>query len=376
MRADDFDPRRTRRASEDLSRRLEGWAGGVVGRLAALAVDATAQVLDEGNLPRVRFVTGSAGEHQAARLVLRIERSYVRAGLELPAVHARVARSRLSDPSRALELATAFEALPEQFTMGESRDPIAIDAADANEAATADDLRALLARVETVEHAGAGVWIGWTVPRALALEHSAMLDEQLEDAIAALAQLFALLVADVSDLDDRAGGKGRRFSGRRPGVGKGDRKKDSEGERGERGERDGGRDADARARGRGRDREVEGERDEADPEPARDASPMGSRASDSKPLAPSRSPRSTRLPRKPLKPAHVAIERGARVRVLKGPFSGKVGVVHELDGKGGARVMLGLLAVRLEVTNLMPCVEGRGRPVLSSSHRKPIPARS
>jgi hypothetical protein len=358
-----------------LNRRLEGWAGGVVGRLAALAVDARAQVLDEGNLPRVRFVTGSAGEPQAARLVLRIERSDVRAGLELPAVHARLARARLSDPSRALELATAFEVLPEQFTMGESRDPISIDAADANDAATADDLRALLARVESVEHPGAGVWIGWTVPRALALEHSAMLDEQLEDAIAALAQLFALLVADASDLDERAGGKGRRFSGRRPGAGKGDRKKDGESERGDRGARD-GRDADARARGRGRDREVEGERDEADPEPARDASPMGARATDSRPLAPSRSPRSTRLPRKPLKPAHVAIERGARVRVLKGPFSGKVGVVHELDGKGGARVMLGLLAVRLEVTNLMPCVEGRGRPVLSSSHRKPIPARS
>ena len=79
-----------------------------------------------------------------------------------------------------------------------------------------------------------------------------------------------------------------------------------------------------------------------------------------------------------MKAAHAAaiLERGARVRVLKGPFSGKVGVVHELDGKGGARVMLGLLAVRLEVSNLVPAVEGRGRPVLSSSHRKPVPARS
>jgi hypothetical protein len=38
--------------------------------------------------------------------------------------------------------------------------------------------------------------------------------------------------------------------------------------------------------------------------------------------------------------------------------------------------MLGLLAVRLEVGNLMAEVEGKGRPLLSSSHRKPIPARS
>jgi len=69
-------------------------------------------------------------------------------------------------------------------------------------------------------------------------------------------------------------------------------------------------------------------------------------------------------------------ERGARVSVLKGPFAGKVGVVQELDGKGGARVMLGLLAVRLDVKNLVSEAAGRGRPRLSSSHRKPLPARS
>jgi hypothetical protein len=72
----------------------------------------------------------------------------------------------------------------------------------------------------------------------------------------------------------------------------------------------------------------------------------------------------------------VPIQKGTRVRVLKGAFSGKVGVVHELDGKGGARVMLGLLAVRLEVNNLVSDAEGRARPLLSSSHRKPLPARS
>src|SRR5208282_1812265 len=47
-----------------------------------------------------------------------------------------------------------------------------------------------------------------------------------------------------------------------------------------------------------------------------------------------------------------SFERGARVSVLKGPFAGKVGVVQELDGKGGARVMLGLLPVRLDLKNL------------------------
>jgi transcription antitermination factor NusG len=71
-----------------------------------------------------------------------------------------------------------------------------------------------------------------------------------------------------------------------------------------------------------------------------------------------------------------AIDKGARVRVLDGPFAGKVGVVHELDGKGGARVMLGLLAVRLAVKDLALSVERRSRPLLSSSHRKPVPVRS
>ena len=55
--------------------------------------------------------------------------------------------------------------------------------------------------------------------------------------------------------------------------------------------------------------------------------------------------------------------------------------MEELDGKGGARVRLGLLSTRLEVTELLP--EGRAarvapqkrvsrgkRPALGSSHRR------
>jgi hypothetical protein len=64
-----------------------------------------------------------------------------------------------------------------------------------------------------------------------------------------------------------------------------------------------------------------------------------------------------------------AIERGSRVQVLDGPFLGKLGVVQELDGKGGARVMLGLLAAHLEVKDL--AVAAARRPVLGSSHRRP-----
>jgi hypothetical protein len=314
---------------------------------------------------QVRFIMRGRSDAGAASLVLRIESDRVRAGLELPAAQARAARARLADPARALELATALEVLPEQFTMGVST------GAPAGETplASADDLRRLLQRLEASAPRGQGgganasakAWVGWTVPRGVALEHAAMLDELLEDTIVALAQLFVLL-ADPSEGEERPRGKGPRFSGRRTGDSKSGRKKDGR-------DRD-GRDGEVEARGRGREREVEAEGEDTEPEPARDAPAVAARRADDKPLlrAPTR--------RRPLRAAEVVIEKGAKVRVLKGPFSGKVGVVHELDTKGGARVMLGLLAVRLEVTNLMPCVEDRGRPVLSSSHRKPIPARS
>lgn len=76
------------------------------------------------------------------------------------------------------------------------------------------------------------------------------------------------------------------------------------------------------------------------------------------------------------RPAGERIRKGTHVRVLEGPFSGKVGIVHQLDGDGSARVILGLLVVRLDVDNLVERAERRVRPVLSTSHRKRRPARS
>jgi len=69
------------------------------------------------------------------------------------------------------------------------------------------------------------------------------------------------------------------------------------------------------------------------------------------------------------------IEKGTRVRVLSGPFDGKEGVVQELDGRGGARVMVGLFSTRIDVKDLIGTSEGRDRPRLSSSHRKPLTVR-
>jgi hypothetical protein len=65
------------------------------------------------------------------------------------------------------------------------------------------------------------------------------------------------------------------------------------------------------------------------------------------------------------------MEKGARVRVLTGAFADKIGVIGELDGRGGARVLLGLLSTRIEVTDLALVPEGRERPAIQSSHRRP-----
>jgi hypothetical protein len=42
-----------------------------------------------------------------------------------------------------------------------------------------------------------------------------------------------------------------------------------------------------------------------------------------------------------------------RVRIGKGPFAGKVGTVQEID-KGVAKVLLGLMAARVDVADLQP----------------------
>jgi hypothetical protein len=57
------------------------------------------------------------------------------------------------------------------------------------------------------------------------------------------------------------------------------------------------------------------------------------------------------------------------VRVLAGPFADKIGVVQELDGKGRARVRLGLLAATLDLQDLAATGDA-SRPMLASSHRR------
>lgn len=353
LRPEDFDALGARRSS-DLQRRMDTWASGVAPRLANFGLKPVDHAR-ESHGPVVHFAVRGAGR-DAAHIVLGVDGARVRAGLELPASQAETARARLSDSPRALELTRALEALPEQFAMGVLDDAAGIEASRA----TADDVRAL---VDRIERESATMWIGWTIPREVALEHAAVLDELLADAIVALAKVFALVGADVASRRparrDRDATKRRRLSRRRARV-DGAMADDDERDRGPMG---------THALESDRERETEREGD-AESEALRDPPLARGRGLDAK-LPPRPSAR-----RRASKASSDVIEKGTRVHVLKGPFSGKVGVVHELDGKGGARVMLGLLAVRLEVNNLVPAAEGRGRPRLSSSHRKPIPARS
>src|SRR5439155_24761810 len=79
----------------------------------------------------------------------------------------------------------ALRALPEEFAMGAGDDRAA------SESMTPEAMRAMIERAAAVE---VPIWIGWSVPRETALEHAAIMDEQLEDAIVALAPIYRLAV--------------------------------------------------------------------------------------------------------------------------------------------------------------------------------------
>ena len=306
------------------------------------------------------------GVDARATIALFIDEKHVEVAVDLPPGDACAARARITDPVRALELTTAFEALPEQFAIGVVGDQTRAPAPRAS----TNQLRALLDRAEREQRS---IWLGWSIPRDVAVAHAVLLDEQLEDAVVALGSVLALLVQ--SSGKHPAGTRERSAPRRR------DKRDGSPGDE----DRPG---AKRRARARddvtaparmGHSRYPErGDRESdsaAEPEPGDHdgvVAARGPRAVGSKTppraavrLRRSRSPDSAR-----------SIDKGSRVRVLDGPFCGKVGVVQELDGKGRARVMLGLLAVRVDVRELARFAEGRSRPVLSTSHRKRMPVRS
>jgi hypothetical protein len=276
----------------ELRKRLKAWGEGVTARLSALGLQVDHCSVEAG---RAIFLPDG-------RLSLTANARGLEVALELSARDVVRARAHL-DGEHALELIACIDALPEQFELRMGDGP---RAGASNEAAR--QMRAMFDRSGAaesgpdVEEDERAVWLGWSVPRDVAIAHAPELDEQLEDALVVLAGLLARVVGATA--------------------------------------------------------------------PAAAAVHPAPRLKRQRGLPPAR-PGGSRK-----NAGAGGIEKGARVRVLEGPFAGKVGTVRELDGKGGARVMMGLLAVCLDVRNLAASAEGRARPRLASSHRKPLPVRS
>jgi hypothetical protein len=357
--------------------------------------DAAAQVALERLLDSARPLAAKPGDPAPhthhAYLALKLDSTHVAVSLEVHPeawVDLENLRARLSDPVRALELTTALQALPEQFALGRGQpDATSVEA----QRATADELRALVDSVEkqdaqaTTEPLATTpkrvVWIGWRVPRDVAIAHSELLDEQLEDAIVALGPVLKL-VAWAPDNDlvvlDREGDPARA-----------PRARTRDGEReSARSDWESGRDGERRTRAKKRDAadakwtpqaERPRQRDAEGGDESRSKAPpkaITKRAQPARETLKARTPVPRRAPTVTEVDPHAPIEKGTRVRVLSGPFEGKVGVVQGKDGESGARVMLGLLAMRFEVKELIAVADGKDRPMLASSHRRPLPARS
>jgi hypothetical protein len=291
-------------------------------------------------------------------------------------------RARLSSSTGADALVRALERLPEEFqvTVGET---LATEAGD-RVSVTAASPEALLGLLERAAATSQPLSIGWWVPRDLALAHAHELGEQLEDALVALAPVHRL-VAWARDNDhisletrlegaerDRARAHAEAFAETERWRAERDAEREKSLERARERQQqrreDTPRDprkaarhtlatlfkgAPAQARGRGKD--------------AADG-----RAKHPPPVPPPAPPDDELGAGRPAAGAAAAVgvvDKGSRVRVLSGPFAHKLGVVSELDGRGGARVLLGLLSTRLDLTDLELAPNRRDRPALQSSHR-------
>ena len=311
-------------------------------------------------------------------------------------------RSRLARDS-APAIVEAIASLPEQFHFGISGREV--------EPAGTVTVEALQRIVQRVQEESAAVWIGWTIPRDVAIEHAEILDEQLEDALAALGPVYQRLAwredddpAGLKDALDKMRADLAEAATHRAQL---ERKTEQENARARQQQTE-------KSRERTKER-VDYDANRArptlanlfkpasgDPEPPRVRERQEARQGETKaphgappPAAmPHPEPRAGRRPASPkprevFKPAQQqvsrprrpqptaptyvtggSVDKGAQVRVLSGPFVGKVGILGELDGRGGARVLLGLLSTRLLVEQLEAVVEAKDRPSLQSSHRR------
>ncbi len=398
--APDFDAYLPDRASSnafngvrlELKQRLLAWATEVASRLESFGIaaeisgsDESPSLLNEGRVhdQRVFFWRDAEarerleglleqGRSLAAALHADAHRMHAYLGLKIDATAVEISievhpdawvdfrniRARLASADQALELTAALESLPEQYALKVTNEvACSLGGIDTNRLRDA---------LDQAEATGAPLWIGWSVPRDVAVEHAALLEEQLEDAIVALAPVYRL-IAWAPDND--CVGLDREWTLARAAKAKAHDEAEREQAAWEaKKAADDRREAERRAPRRDRG----SRRTSAPPESLNEQKPEAD-------LAPMPPPRPT-LPRigRRLVPArvvdvdpHGVVDRGVKVQVLSGAFEGKVGTVQELDGKGGARVLLGLLAVRVDVSDLGVVRESRERPTLASSHRRP-----
>jgi hypothetical protein len=266
-------------------------------------------------------------------------------------------------------VADALDALPLNFVVG-----------PAGKGARAPVQEIDRAHLEELLRSGDSVWIGWTVPRATALTHAATIGGELEAAMLALGELFRQLAwlqraappgAAVPKAKHREGRGSARISAaaaddaapdvRSAPLTADDRLALLRG---------------ARAAARPDARASLRLRSSAGGRPARASSSSAGSTNGSTGSYPGGRPRS-RPPSAsgaaPHPDAVPGVDRGAEVEVLAGPFTGRVGVVQEIDGKGDARVLFGLLATRIAAKDLALSIRdaaGKARPSLGSSHRK------
>ncbi|MBL8613190.1 MAG: KOW motif-containing protein [Myxococcales bacterium] len=334
---------------------LSVWAGAVLG----LRLEINAERADAGVLAEVSLLRDRRERSRIARRGL-VDRRATFAALSStnPVVRARVdeeglalsfelpegasldrgnLRARVADPGALLELVTHLESLPEDVEV--ARRPA--------QGLSADEVRRL------AEHP-------LTIAARVPAERVAAQDGHAEVVATALLHLYKI-VAWADDND-----------GVRPSAKRRDKQAAKE-----------HREA-SRAR---RKQEVRPERDAEDGATSTAQPPLdreGDAAAEPHPLRDLRSLRLVSRARvvdiDPSRP----VEPGTHVIALGGPFEGKTGVVRELDGKGGARVLFGLLVATVDLKDLSAYARkrvergahdggrerGGARPLLSSSHRR------
>jgi hypothetical protein len=399
-----------------LRERIEAWARALAPRLAELGLPFEVVVPDEleqhlsSGAPRViaqrvLFLRDGFSRSSVPRTAPEVDplRSHAYLALTIDSVHLAVSveicpeaeadvknmRARIADPTALLELTALLESLPDEFAIG----VLGVPSFPRAQGARADDIRALL---DNSERNRRPLWLGWSVKREVALAHTDVLDELLADALVALAQIYKL-IAWAPDNDLIAATRRGAWRERRATLIEERRERGREERRKRRAQ-----DRNDPPRKEGTRREREDARravPETEAEPAASSNATTRRGTKSPTdagdpaSAEARSvdlaARGSVLERRPVLPSSLrgrgrrktveadvahAFEKGAKVRILAGPFARRIGIVEDVPSKERVRVRLGPLVATIDLADVTSALEGN-RPRLASSHRRPAERR-